>query len=113
MRKALDDVVIFVPVPHVVVLHKFHAVHYRHLFVDLYQPNIVINSADSATMFMSQDADDYETRRSLVETLLREQGEMLVTSLLNACLFSLPSYLLVDSSEVIFALMLLDRPVSL
>ncbi|KAK2184268.1 hypothetical protein NP493_274g00025 [Ridgeia piscesae] len=62
------------------------------------------------TASVKEDKDDFETRRSLVEALLREQGQLLVTALINACIFSLPSYLLADSAEVIFALMLLDRP---
>ncbi|KAI0229589.1 Transportin-3 [Lamellibrachia satsuma] len=62
------------------------------------------------TASMKEDKEDFETRRCLVEALLLEHGQLLVTALINACVFSLPSYLLADSAEVIYALMLLDRP---
>ena len=43
--------------------------------------------------------------------LLREHGQAIVQALLNACLFSLPTYMQPESADVIHELMLIDRPV--
>ena len=59
-----------------------------------------------------QTKEDFEVRRQLVVALLEEHGQPLVQALLNACVYCLPSYMMVDVSEVIFEIMQVDRPVS-
>ncbi|XP_029646320.1 transportin-3 [Octopus sinensis] len=54
--------------------------------------------------------DDFETRRTLVEDLLREHGQTLVHSLLNTAVYCLPTYMVSDVADVIYELMLFDRP---
>lgn len=54
--------------------------------------------------------DDFEVRRSLIEELLRDHGQTLVHSLLNTAVFCLPTYMVSDVADVIYELMLLDRP---
>ena len=44
--------------------------------------------------------------------LLQEHGQAMVQALLNACIFSLPTYMQPESADVIYELMLIDRPVS-
>ena len=63
-------------------------------------------------MFSLQENDDFETRSTLVKGLLHEQGQALVHSLIHSCVFCLPTYMAVDLGEVVYEIMLLDRPVS-
>ena len=55
--------------------------------------------------------DDLAILRPLVLRLLTDHGQTLVQAIMNACVFSLPSYMLADSAEVLFKIMLADRKV--
>ena len=44
--------------------------------------------------------------------LFQEHGQAMVQALLNGCIFSLPTYMQPESADVIYELMLIDRPVS-
>lgn len=57
-----------------------------------------------------EDSDDFELRRSLVRIIINENGQQLVSNIINACIFCLPSYMVPDAADVIFELMLFDRP---
>ena len=65
------------------------------------------------SFFEFQDKDDFQTRQSIVKTLLNDHGQSLVHALVNACIFCLPTFMTIDLGEVIFDLMQIDRPVSL
>lgn len=43
--------------------------------------------------------------------LLNEHGSQLVHALINACLFCLPTFMSADIGEVLYELMIVDRPV--
>jgi hypothetical protein len=53
-----------------------------------------------------------EIRKNLVKGLLQEHGSQLVHALINACLFCLPTFMTADIGEVLYELMIVDRPVS-
>uniref|UniRef100_A0A2C9JGA5 Importin N-terminal domain-containing protein n=1 Tax=Biomphalaria glabrata TaxID=6526 RepID=A0A2C9JGA5_BIOGL len=57
-----------------------------------------------------EDRDDFEVRHTLVKKLLEEHGQSLVIALINACLFCLPTFMSADVSEVLYELMIIDRP---
>lgn len=59
-----------------------------------------------------QEKPDYEIRKNLVKGLLQEHGSQLVHALINACLFCLPTFMTADIGEVLYELMIVDRPVS-
>ncbi|XP_059139993.1 transportin-3-like isoform X2 [Physella acuta] len=54
--------------------------------------------------------DDFPARRTLVKKLLDDHGQPLVIALVNACLFCLPTFMSADVSEVLYELMIMDRP---
>lgn len=56
------------------------------------------------------DREDFETRSSLVKTLLHEHGQSLIHSLIHSILFCLPTYMCADIGDVIYEIMLVDRP---
>ncbi|KAL5010143.1 hypothetical protein ScPMuIL_012448 [Solemya velum] len=58
----------------------------------------------------NQEKDDFEERRVLVHGLLHEHGQPLVHALMHAVIFSLPTYMSADVAEVMYELMLVDRP---
>lgn len=58
-----------------------------------------------------QDREDFEVRSTAVKQLLVDHGQALVHATINACVFCLPSYMIPDVAEVLFELMLVDRPV--
>ncbi|CAG5115054.1 unnamed protein product [Candidula unifasciata] len=57
-----------------------------------------------------EDREDFQLRWTLVKKLLEDHGQSLVVALINACLFCLPTFMSADVSEVLFELMLIDRP---
>lgn len=58
-----------------------------------------------------EEQEDFEMRKMLIRNILVENGQLLVTNLLNASLFSLRSYMLADIADVFYELMIFDRPV--
>jgi hypothetical protein len=62
--------------------------------------------------YFFQEKPDYEMRKNLVKGLLQEHGSQLVHALINACLFCLPTFMTADIGEVLYELMIVDRPVS-
>ncbi|KAK7492007.1 hypothetical protein BaRGS_00016671 [Batillaria attramentaria] len=57
-----------------------------------------------------EDRDDFEARSTAVKQLLADHGQALVHATINACVFCLPSYMIPDVAEVLYELMLVDRP---
>ncbi|KAF4521282.1 hypothetical protein B566_EDAN002286 [Ephemera danica] len=53
--------------------------------------------------------EDFEVRQQLVQGILKESGQVLLSTILQASVFFLHSYMLCNVAEVIFELMLLDR----
>ncbi|XP_069128619.1 transportin-3-like [Argopecten irradians] len=58
-----------------------------------------------------EDKEDFAVRQNIVKTLLTEHGQALVNALINGCIFSLPTFMTVDIGEVIYEIMIIDRPV--
>ena len=56
---------------------------------------------------------DFQVKRQLVESILQERGQTLITRLLHECVFSLPSFLLSDVADVIVELTLTSKDVSI
>ncbi|XP_012941104.1 transportin-3 [Aplysia californica] len=57
-----------------------------------------------------EEREDFELRKSLVKKLVEDHGQSLVIALINASLFCLPTFMSADVSEVLYELMLIDRP---
>ena len=57
-----------------------------------------------------EDQENFAERSQLARALIEEHGEQLVQELLKACLFSLRRHMIYDMSEVLYYLMLVDRP---
>ncbi|KAK3517940.1 hypothetical protein QTP70_027900 [Hemibagrus guttatus] len=55
--------------------------------------------------------DDYEVRKRLISEAMQQHGQQLVTQLIHTCCFCLPSYTLPDVAEVLWEIMVFDRPV--
>ncbi|KAK1169089.1 transportin-3 isoform X2 [Acipenser oxyrinchus oxyrinchus] len=54
--------------------------------------------------------DDFELRKQLIQQALSQNGQQLVNQLIQTCCFCLPPYTLPDVAEVIWEIMLFDRP---
>ncbi|XP_064600886.1 LOW QUALITY PROTEIN: transportin-3-like [Liolophura sinensis] len=59
----------------------------------------------------NEDKADFECRQGLVLSMLQEHGQALTHALLHACIFSLPSFMMADIADVMYELMLIDRPI--
>lgn len=65
-------------------------------------------------MFVSpQHEEDFELRKQLIGQAMEQHGQQLVTQLMNSCCFCLPPYTLPDVAEVLWEVMVFDRPVSM
>jgi len=62
-------------------------------------------------VFKDHDDGD-QVLQGLVNELLKENGMALVNGLIRACLFSLPSYMIPESADVLYELLVVNRPVS-
>ena len=58
---------------------------------------------------MHENRPDFDIRRQLVQAIVKEKGQTLVTSLLHASVYSLSSYMLGEVADVMLELALLDR----
>uniref|UniRef100_A0A673HFP5 Transportin-3 n=1 Tax=Sinocyclocheilus rhinocerous TaxID=307959 RepID=A0A673HFP5_9TELE len=54
--------------------------------------------------------DDFEIRKRLIGQVMEQHGQQLVTQLINTCCFCLPPYTLPDVAEVLWEIMVFDRP---
>ncbi|KPP76261.1 transportin-3-like [Scleropages formosus] len=54
--------------------------------------------------------DDFEVRKQLISQAMGQHGQLLVTQLIQSSCFCLPPYTLPDVAEVIWEIMLFDRP---
>uniref|UniRef100_A0A8C1BQX9 Transportin 3 n=1 Tax=Cyprinus carpio carpio TaxID=630221 RepID=A0A8C1BQX9_CYPCA len=54
--------------------------------------------------------DDFEMRKRLIGHVMEQHGQQLVTQLINTCCFCLPPYTLPDVAEVLWEIMVFDRP---
>uniref|UniRef100_A0A673LDV1 Transportin-3 n=1 Tax=Sinocyclocheilus rhinocerous TaxID=307959 RepID=A0A673LDV1_9TELE len=54
--------------------------------------------------------DDFEVRKRLIGQVMEQHGQQLVTQLINTCCFCLPPYTLPDVAEVLWEIMVFDRP---
>lgn len=57
----------------------------------------------------AKNQPDYKDRRTLVQTILNEYGQQLVTNLIHSCVYYLHSYMLSEVSDVIVELLEFDR----
>ncbi|KAK3863762.1 hypothetical protein Pcinc_030497 [Petrolisthes cinctipes] len=57
-----------------------------------------------------EDQPDFETRRTLVDSIFNTHGEALVANLVTAAVFILPQYMHHDVAETFFQIMQYDRP---
>ena len=68
----------------------------------------------SCVLFIFKDHEDGdEVLQGLVSELLKEHGGALVNGLIRACLFSLPTYMIPESADVLYELLLVNRPVGI
>lgn len=58
-----------------------------------------------------QSRPDFKIRQQLVQEIVKEKGQTLVTRLLHASVYSLSSYMLGEVADVILELAMLDRGV--
>lgn len=59
-----------------------------------------------------QHEEDFEVRKQLIGQAMEQHGQQLVTQLMHSCCFCLPPYTLPDVAEVLWEVMVFDRPVS-
>lgn len=52
-------------------------------------------------------------RKQLIGQAMEQHGQQLVTQLMHSCCFCLPPYTLPDVAEVLWEVMVFDRPVSM
>lgn len=57
-----------------------------------------------------EDEETFETRKTIVKGLLNDHGQALVHALIHAVIFCLPTFMTADIGEVIYELMVIDRP---
>ncbi|CAB1333807.1 unnamed protein product [Coregonus sp. 'balchen'] len=79
----------------------------------------IIQCAIAATTLDHRDAncsvmkfheDDFELRKQLISQAMGQHGQQLVTQLMHTCCFCLPPYTLPDVAEVLWEIMVFDRP---
>lgn len=63
-------------------------------------------------VFPFQHEDDFDLRKQLIGQAMGQHGQQLVTQLMHTCCFCLPPYTLPDVAEVLWEIMVFDRPVS-
>lgn len=54
--------------------------------------------------------ENFEVRKDLIQQVLGQFGQQLINQLLHACCFCLPPYTLPDVAEVVWEIMIFDRP---
>ncbi|KAM9705082.1 transportin-3 isoform 1-T1 [Menidia menidia] len=54
--------------------------------------------------------EDFEVRKRLIGQAMEQHGQQLVAQLVHSCCFCLPPYTLPDAAEVLWEVMLFDRP---
>uniref|UniRef100_A0A1A8JRE1 Transportin-3 n=1 Tax=Nothobranchius kuhntae TaxID=321403 RepID=A0A1A8JRE1_NOTKU len=54
--------------------------------------------------------DDFDVRKRLIGQAMEQHGQLLVSQLMHSCCFCLPPYTLPDVAEVLWEIMLFDRP---
>lgn len=52
-------------------------------------------------------------RKQLIGQAMEQHGQQLITQLMHSCCFCLPPYTLPDVAEVLWEVMVFDRPVSI
>lgn len=60
-----------------------------------------------------QHEEDFEVRKQLIGQAMEQHGQQLITQLMHSCCFCLPPYTLPDVAEVLWEVMVFDRPVSM
>lgn len=68
---------------------------------------------DSVCPLSPQHEEDFEVRKQLIGQAMEQHGQQLVTQLMHSCCFCLPPYTLPDVAEVLWEVMVFDRPVSI
>ncbi|XP_075455373.1 transportin-3 isoform X2 [Ascaphus truei] len=54
--------------------------------------------------------ENFEVRKALIQQVLSQVGQQLISQLVHACCFCLPPYTLPDVAEVVWEIMAFDRP---
>jgi len=60
-----------------------------------------------------QHEENFELRKQLIGQAMEQNGQQLITQLMHSCCFCLPPYTLPDVAEVLWEVMVFDRPVSM
>lgn len=66
----------------------------------------------SCLSLCTQHEEDFEVRKQLIGQAMEQHGQQLITQLMHSCCFCLPPYTLPDVAEVLWEVMVFDRPVS-
>ncbi|TSM20247.1 Transportin-3 [Bagarius yarrelli] len=70
----------------------------------------LIHTGVSNDVMQEKHEDDFEMRKRLIGQVMQQHGQQLVTQLIHSCCFCLPSYTLPDVAEVLWEIMVFDRP---
>lgn len=71
-----------------------------------------VHALNMRVLFL-QHEEDFEVRKQLIGQAMEQHGQQLVTQLMHSCCFCLPPYTLPDVAEVLWEVMVFDRPVSI
>lgn len=56
-----------------------------------------------------EDSGDFHQKRALIQGIIAEHGQTLVSALIHACVFCLPTYMLVNVANVLYELTVFDK----
>jgi transportin-3 len=62
--------------------------------------------------YCKPDHKEFQARSKLAKALLNEMGQSLTAALLNSSLFSLPTFMIADTAEVLYEMIQVDKKVS-
>ncbi|KAI5710623.1 hypothetical protein M8J75_010212 [Diaphorina citri] len=79
-------------------------------FYDLIHNNRVLSDKDGKKKAVSEE--DFDMRHRLMKDIVSKHGQALVSNLLQACVFSLHTYMMADVADVLYELISVDRQVS-
>lgn len=75
--------------------------------------SLCITNMLNMSVLCLQHEEDFEVRKQLIGQAMEQHGQQLVTQLMHSCCFCLPPYTLPDVAEVLWEVMVFDRPVSI
>lgn len=75
-------------------------------------PGPQVTVSEALKCLCVQHEEDFEVRKRLIGQAMEQHGQQLISQLVHSCCFCLPPYTLPDVAEVLWEVMLFDRPVS-